>query len=62
MVYFISIASALTYYLGRMVGNQKHGWAIWIAMMLMLLPGILVCWHSEAAGNPIVQALGIDPG
>ena len=61
MLFFISIASALTYYLGRMVGNQKHGWAIWTAMILMLLPGILVCWHSEAAGNPMIHALGVDP-
>jgi K+-transporting ATPase ATPase A chain len=27
----------------------------------MLLPGILVCWHYEAAGNPIITQLGIDP-
>jgi potassium-transporting ATPase potassium-binding subunit len=61
MVYFIGIASALTYYLGLKVKNQKHGWAIWVAMFLMLLPGILVCWKSEAVGNPIMTSLGIDP-
>jgi K+-transporting ATPase ATPase A chain len=61
MIYFISIASGLTYYLGRMVKNQKHGWAVWVAMMLMLVPGILVCWHYEAVGNPIMQQLGVDP-
>ncbi len=61
MLYFIGIGSGLTYYLGRMVKNQKHGWAVWIAMFLMLMPGILVCWHSEAVGNPIIHALGVDP-
>jgi len=61
MLYFIGIASGLTYYLGRMVKNQKHGWAVWVAMLVMLVPGILVCWHYEAAGNPIHQQLGINP-
>jgi K+-transporting ATPase ATPase A chain len=30
-------------------------------MFLMLVPGILVCWHYEAAGNPIMHSLGVDP-
>src|SRR5262249_37813576 len=32
MLSIFSIGSALTYYLGRMVKNQKHGWAVWITM------------------------------
>jgi K+-transporting ATPase ATPase A chain len=30
-------------------------------MFAMLLPTILVCWHYEAAGNPIHYAVGVDP-
>src|SRR5262249_20946480 len=56
-----AIPSALTYYLGRMVKNQGHGWAVWSAMFAVFLAGALVCWHYEAAGNPIMQQLGIDP-
>src|SRR5208282_5390261 len=56
-----SIGSALTYYLGRMVKNQKHGWAVWITMATLFLAGLLVCWGAEAAGNPIVHKLGVDP-
>jgi K+-transporting ATPase ATPase A chain len=56
-----SIGSALTYYLGRMVKNQKHGWAVWITMALLFVAGVLVCWGAEAAGNPIVHKLGVDP-
>ena len=56
-----SIGSALTYYLGRMVKNQKHGWAVWITMALLFVAGLLVCWGAEAAGNPIVHKLGVDP-
>jgi len=29
MLAIFLIPSALTYYLGRMVKNQKHGWAVW---------------------------------
>ena len=34
-----SIGSALTYYLGRMVKNQKHGWAVWITDGIALRSG-----------------------
>jgi K+-transporting ATPase ATPase A chain len=56
-----AIPSALTYYLGRMVKNQAHGWAVWAAMFVVFLGGVLVCWHFEAAGNPIMTQLGVDP-
>ena len=54
-----AIPSALTYYLGRTVGNQRHGWAVWGAMFAMFVAGVLVSWKAEAAGNPIHQQLGV---
>ncbi len=54
-----AIPSALTYYLGRMVRNQKHGWAVWGAMFVMFFVGVLVCWAAEQSGNPIHQKLGV---
>ncbi|MBL9185290.1 MAG: potassium-transporting ATPase subunit KdpA [Verrucomicrobiaceae bacterium] len=59
MLSIFSIGSGLTYYLGRMVKNQGHGWAVWAAMMVLFVGGVLVCAHFEAAGNPIHQQLGI---
>jgi K+-transporting ATPase ATPase A chain len=59
MLSIFAIGSGLTYYLGRMVKNQGHGWSVWAAMMALFLAGVLLCWHSEAAGNPIHQQLGI---
>jgi K+-transporting ATPase ATPase A chain len=56
-----AIPSALTYYLGRMVKQQGHGWAVWGAMFALFLIGVLVLWHAEAAGNPRLAALGVDP-
>jgi K+-transporting ATPase ATPase A chain len=59
MLSIFAISSGLTYYLGRMVKNQAHGWSVWAAMTVLFLAGVLLCWHSEAAGNPIHQQLGV---
>jgi K+-transporting ATPase ATPase A chain len=56
-----AIPTGMTYYLGRMVRSQSHGWAVWAAMFAMFLGGALFCWHYEAAGNPRLAELGIDP-
>jgi potassium-transporting ATPase potassium-binding subunit len=60
MLSIFLIPSGLTYYLGRMVKNQRHGWAVWAAMAAIFLIGFLVCWSAEAAGNPRMHALGVD--
>jgi potassium-transporting ATPase potassium-binding subunit len=59
MLSIFAIGSGLTYYLGRMVKNQKHGWAVWVTMMILFLGGVLLCWRAESAGNPIHQKLGV---
>jgi K+-transporting ATPase ATPase A chain len=59
MLSIFAIPSALTYYLGRMVKNQRHGWAVWAAMFVLFTAGALVAWKFEAAGNPIHQKLGV---
>ena len=59
MLSIFAIPSALTYYLGRLTKNQGHGWAVWSAMFLLFMGALLVCWHAEAAGNPIHQHQGV---
>ncbi|HZR17026.1 MAG TPA: potassium-transporting ATPase subunit KdpA [Verrucomicrobiae bacterium] len=59
MVSIFAIGSGLTFYLGRMVKSPGHGWSVWAAMMILFLAGVLLCWHSEVAGNPIHQQLGV---
>ncbi len=54
------IPSGLTYYLGIMVHHQKHGWAVWSAMLLLFLAGLLVCWEAEVVGNSRLAALGVE--
>lgn len=59
MLAIFALPSALTWWLGRTVKNQRHGWAVWGAMAALFLAGVLVAWHAEAAGNPIHQQLGV---
>lgn len=60
MLSIFAIPSALTWYLGRVVRNQRHGWAVWCSMFALFLAGVLVSWKAEAGGNPVHQALGVD--
>ncbi len=61
MLSIFLIPSGLTYYLGRMVGNRRHGWTLWGTMLVFFLVAFTVCWYAESAGNPRLNALGIDP-
>jgi K+-transporting ATPase ATPase A chain len=60
MALIFVIPSALTWLLGRMVGNQRHGWAVFAAMFVLFLGGVTVAYWAEARGNPIHAARGID--
>jgi len=60
MLSIFLIPSGLTYYLGRMVRNQKHGWAVWAAMAILFLGAFMLCWWAESAGNTRLHPLGID--
>lgn len=62
MVTIFALGAALTNVFGRMVGNQRQGWAILSAMSVLFIAGVAVCYWAEAAGNPLVHALGIDGG
>jgi potassium-transporting ATPase potassium-binding subunit len=59
MLSIFSIGSGLTYYLGRMVKNQKHGWTVWAAMAALFIGGVMLCWWAESNGNPIHHNLGV---
>ncbi|MEP6491125.1 MAG: potassium-transporting ATPase subunit KdpA [bacterium] len=54
------IPSGLVYMFGRMVKNTRHGWAVWAAMFLLFLGGVTTAYWSEAKGNPIHAARGLD--
>ncbi|MDP9174247.1 MAG: potassium-transporting ATPase subunit KdpA [Planctomycetota bacterium] len=59
MLSIFAIPSGLTYYLGRTVKSQAHGWAVWTAMFILFMVGALVCWSAESAGNPRMTQVGV---
>jgi potassium-transporting ATPase potassium-binding subunit len=58
LILIFAIPSGLTYTLGRMTGSQKHGWAVWGAMAVLFLAGVLCAYAAEARGNPLLP--GVD--
>jgi potassium-transporting ATPase potassium-binding subunit len=59
---FMVIAAALTYTFGRMVKDQRQGWALLTAMTILFFGGLTVAYWSEAAGNPLIHHLGVAGG
>jgi len=60
MLAIFAIPAGLTYTFGRMVRNQRHGWALWAAMFVLFLGGVATAYWAEARGNPIHAARGVD--
>ncbi len=52
MLAIFALGAGLTYTLGRMTGNQKHGWAVLSAMLALFLAGFFTVYYFEAKGNP----------
>lgn len=56
------IGGALTYTFGRFVKNQRQGWVLFAAMSVLFLGGFVVAYGAEAAGNPVMHAIGVAGG
>jgi K+-transporting ATPase ATPase A chain len=62
MLSIFLIGFGLTWTFGKAVGNTKQGWAILSAMVILFLAGVTVTYWQEAAGNPVLQHLGVAGG
>ncbi|TXN08246.1 potassium-transporting ATPase subunit KdpA [Methylobacterium sp. WL103] len=56
------IGAALTNVFGRMVGDERQGWAILAAMGVLFLAGTAVVYWAESAGSPVLNGLGLTGG
>ena len=54
------IPFALTYTFGKMVGDTRQGWVILTAMLILFVPMVILAFHSEQLGNPLIAKQGID--
>jgi K+-transporting ATPase ATPase A chain len=54
--------AALTNVFGRMVGDERQGWAVFGVMGILFLAGVATAYWAEAAGNPAFTQLGLAGG
>ncbi len=54
------VAAGLAYTYGKMVGDQRQGWAILSVMLVVLTVGVAITYQAESAGNPRIRGLGLD--
>ncbi len=60
MVSIFALGAGLTNVFGRMVGDQRQGWALLGVMTVLFLVGVAILYPAEAAGNPAFASLGVD--
>jgi len=61
MLLIFAIGAALTNVFGRMVGDERQGWALLAAMGILFIAGVAACYWAEAHAVPALTALGVDP-
>ncbi|MEA3026386.1 MAG: potassium-transporting ATPase potassium-binding subunit, partial [Alphaproteobacteria bacterium] len=62
MISIFTIGAGLTNVFGRMVGNQRQGWALLAAMGVLFLAGVVICYWAEANGTGTLNVLGLTGG
>jgi potassium-transporting ATPase potassium-binding subunit len=55
-----SLGAGLTNLFGRMVGDQRQGWAIFAVMFVLFFVGLTTVYSVEPQGNPAFAALHVD--
>jgi len=53
------IPAALTYSFGKLVRDTRQGWALFAAMTVLWLGGVVVAYHFEQHGTPMLERAGI---
>ena len=62
MLSIFALGAALTNVFGRMVGDQRQGWAILAGMGVLFIAGVAVCYWAEANGTQTMHALSLAGG
>ena len=60
MLSILLVPAALTATYGRMVGSRRQGWAIYAAMLVLMLAAVSILYVAESHGTPAMHAAGID--
>ena len=62
MISIFAVGAALTNVFGRMVGDQRQGWAILAVMGTLFVSGVAIAYWAEASGTSALSALGLSGG
>jgi len=62
MLSIFLVGAALTNVFGRMVGNERQGWAVLAVMGVLFVAGVAGAYWAEASGNDAFTALGLTGG
>ncbi len=60
MLSIFLIPAALCFAFGRIVGDARQGWAIFVAMAVLFVVSAVLVMHFEQNGNPLLASLGVD--
>jgi potassium-transporting ATPase potassium-binding subunit len=60
MLLIFLIGVVLTNSFGRMVGDQRQGWALFAAMAVMFAVGLVVVYAGETRSNPAFSPFGVN--
>ena len=62
IILIFALGASLTNVFGRMVGNQRQGWAILAVMGVLFIAGVALAYWAEANGTSTLNALGLTGG
>jgi K+-transporting ATPase ATPase A chain len=60
MLAILLIPFALTYTFGKIVGDTRQGWVVLTTMLILFVPLVILAFHSEQLGNPLIAKQSID--
>ena len=60
LVSIFSIPAALFYVFGKMAGDTRQGWGLWIVSAILFVVGIAVAMPAEQLGNPLLTQYGVN--
>lgn len=60
LISIFSIPAALFYVFGKMAGDTRQGWGLWVVSAILFAVGIAVALPAEQMGNPLLKQYGVD--
>jgi K+-transporting ATPase ATPase A chain len=56
----LSLGAGLFYMFGKMVGDTRQGWVLWVVSIILFVVGMAVVIPAEQTGNPLLTQVGAD--